>query len=69
MALVVAVVVEAAALRGEGADEVGVCDVCFLEVAPEEGAPAALVWSVLAPVLREGLCAACLRGSSPRGTS
>lgn len=42
MALVLAVVLEAAALRRQRADEVRVRDVGFLEVAPEEGAPAAL---------------------------
>ena len=43
MPFVLAVVVDAAALRGEGADEVRVGDVCCLEVLPEEGAPAALL--------------------------
>ena len=42
MALVFAVVGEAAALAREGADEVGVGYACVLELLPEESAPAAL---------------------------
>lgn len=44
MAFVGAVVGEAAALGGEGADEFGVYYGGGLEFAPEEGTPAALWW-------------------------
>lgn len=46
MALIVAVIREAAALAGEGPDEFCICDARFLELLPKEGAPAALVCPV-----------------------